>query len=443
MVAATDLGIDIKEIVLSNSTFGPQEIRLITAAISEDFAKHAVLRESVAELQSQSEQTPASAVRLGVCLYLLGRFREAIRMLSQADGGAVARFYQGRAHFEVSEYGNAINCYEAAKVAGYAPDLCALATAEAMRYDRQYDEAMKVLDQLFGPIEQTAEYLYQRGATVAAIGGYPEEVVRLYERAVQVDSRHPGALFGLALENDRRGNDQMALDLYKRSAYCFPTHVGALINLGILLEDMLQYDQAQACYQRVLDCFPGHDQARLYYKDATASCDMFYDEEARKRSDRLTQLLNIPVTDFELSVRSRNCLQKMGVRTLGDLTRTSEAELLASKNFGETSLVEIRDMLSSKGLELGQFASERPEPAPAFDVANLTPDEQAHVNRPIGDLNLSVRARKAMVRLGLTTIGELIRKTGDDLLECKNFGVTSLNEVREKLSEMGLKLRGD
>jgi DNA-directed RNA polymerase subunit alpha len=206
---------------------------------------------------------------------------------------------------------------------------------------------------------------------------------------------------------------------------------------------MLQYDRAQACYQRVLECFPGHDRARLYYKDATASCDMFYDEEARKRNDRLTQLLNIPVTDFELSVRSRNCLQKMGVRTLGDLTRTSEAELLASKNFGETSLVEIRDMLSSKGLELGQFASERPEPAPVFDVSHLTPDEQVHVNRPIGDLNLSVRARKAMVRLGLTTIGELIRKTGDDLLECKNFGVTSLNEVRDKLSELGLKLRGD
>ena len=48
-----------------------------------------------------------------------------------------------------------------------------------------------------------------------------------------------------------------------------------------------------------------------------------------------------------------------------------------------------------------------------------------------------------MVRLGLNTIGELIRKTPDDLLECKNFGVTSLNEVREKLTSMSLKLRGD
>ena len=64
-------------------------------------------------------------------------------------------------------------------------------------------------------------------------------------------------------------------------------------------------------------------------------------------------------------------------------------------------------------------------------------------DRPIADLNLSVRARKCMVRLGISTIGELVRRTGDDLLECKNFGVTSLNEVREKLTIQNLKLRGD
>jgi DNA-directed RNA polymerase subunit alpha len=73
----------------------------------------------------------------------------------------------------------------------------------------------------------------------------------------------------------------------------------------------------------------------------------------------------------------------------------------------------------------------------------MSPDEQALLERPIADLNLSVRARKCMVRLGINTIGELIRKTGDDMLECKNFGVTSLNEVREKLAALGLKMRGD
>ena len=49
----------------------------------------------------------------------------------------------------------------------------------------------------------------------------------------------------------------------------------------------------------------------------------------------------------------------------------------------------------------------------------MSPDEQALLERPISDLNLSVRARKCMVRLGLNTIGELVRKTGDDLLECR------------------------
>ena len=128
--------------------------------------------------------------------------------------------------------------------------------------------------------------------------------------------------------------------------------------------------------------------------------------------------------------------------TLGDLCRSTEAELLASKNFGETSLVEIKEMLATKGLRLGQYASERPLPE-AFEPEPLSPDEQAALSRPISELNLSVRARKCMIRLAINTLADLVRRTGDDLLECKNFGVTSLNEVREKLAAMGLKLRGE
>jgi len=45
--------------------------------------------------------------------------------------------------------------------------------------------------------------------------------------------------------------------------------------------------------------------------------------------------------------------------------------------------------------------------------------------------------------LGLVTIGELLSKTADELLSVRNFGVTSLNEVRAKLTEMGLRLRND
>jgi DNA-directed RNA polymerase subunit alpha len=48
-----------------------------------------------------------------------------------------------------------------------------------------------------------------------------------------------------------------------------------------------------------------------------------------------------------------------------------------------------------------------------------------------------------MNRLGLDSLGELVQRTADELLEAKNFGMTSLNEVREKLRQYGLSLRGD
>jgi DNA-directed RNA polymerase subunit alpha len=100
-------------------------------------------------------------------------------------------------------------------------------------------------------------------------------------------------------------------------------------------------------------------------------------------------------------------------------------------------------MMASKGLELGQFAAEKHTMDVGYAPETMSPDEQALLTKPISDLNLSVRARKCMIRLGVSTIGELVRRTGDELLECKNFGVTSLNEVREKLTTHGLKLRGD
>jgi DNA-directed RNA polymerase subunit alpha len=434
---------DVKDVILSNGSFGPSEISQLYNVISEDFSQYSSLKEAVSELASREDRTPATAVRLGVAYYLMGRTRNAIETLSRADGGALAHFYLAKAHFDQHEYDSAKTSYGAAKTAGYNSDQCALGVAECLRHEGNLEGALKTLDDLSGAVEQTAEYLFQRACTVSALGASKSEVIALLERAVQSNGNHAGALFGLALENDRAGNDDTALDLYSRAASRFPAHVGSLLNLGILHEDRQQYERAQQCYRRILEVFPGHERARLFLQDAMASSDMYYDEEAQKRRDRMTQVLSIPVSDFELSVRSRNCLQKMGIMTLGDLARCSEQELLSSKNFGETSLDEIREMLTSKGLQLGQLAHEKAEPEPTLDLSNLSADEQAVLERPIAELNLSVRARKCMVRLGLTTIGELIRKTGDDLLECKNFGVTSLNEVREKLTPMGLKLRGD
>jgi DNA-directed RNA polymerase subunit alpha len=433
---------DIKQVVLLSGTFGPREVRQISGAIARDYTQYQQFRDAVNELLSREEQSPASNVRLGVCLYLLGRYFRAIEVLKKGDGGALAHFYLGKAHFARRQYAESLDAFKAAEVAGYDSDECALARAEVQRNSGDAAASLQTLDRLSGAVEQTAEYLAQRAATVSVLGGNPVEVVALYERAVEVDGNHAGAIFGLALENDRRGNDEAAMELYKRSVARFPTNIGSLLNLGLLYEDRDQYDRAAQCYRRILDVYPDHARAALYFKDTEASHEQYYDEDAQKKRDRMSQVLSIPVTDFELSVRSRNCLQKMGIMTLGDLCRCTEAELLASKNFGETSLTEIKDMLTSKGLRLGQLIPER-APVESFEPETLSADEQVMLSKPVADLNLSVRARRCMIRMGVNTIGDLLRKTGDDLLECKNFGVTSLNEVREKLTQFGLKLRGE
>ncbi len=191
--------IDLKQMVLLNDTFGPREVRQMQEAVGRDFSQYAVLRDAVAELQVREDPTPASHVRLGVCLYLLGRYYRAIEVLKQADGGAMAHYYLAKCHYARQEYPEAVESYKAAEKAGYDAGDCALGRAEALRCGGGAAAALAALDALSGAIEQTAEYLSQRAATVAVLGGSPQEVVALYERAVEADRNHPGALFGLAL----------------------------------------------------------------------------------------------------------------------------------------------------------------------------------------------------------------------------------------------------
>jgi DNA-directed RNA polymerase subunit alpha len=58
------------------------------------------------------------------------------------------------------------------------------------------------------------------------------------------------------------------------------------------------------------------------------------------------------VTELELSVRSRKALQRLGINTVGELATRTEAELLGVKNFGQTSLLEIKQRLTEMGLSL-------------------------------------------------------------------------------------------
>ena len=58
-------------------------------------------------------------------------------------------------------------------------------------------------------------------------------------------------------------------------------------------------------------------------------------------------------------------------------------------------------------------------------------------------LDLSVRGRKAMRKLGVRTVGDLVQLTSDDVLGAKNCGMTTLNEIRQKLAQRHLTLKDD
>lgn len=132
----------------------------------------------------------------------------------------------------------------------------------------------------------------------------------------------------------------------------------------------------------------------------------------------------------------------MGIKTLGDLMKITEADLLAYKNFGETSLREIKAVLESKGLRLSMgLEKEQLSLAEDSEYDSEESQDEGLVNRPVDDLRLSVRARKCLQKLELRSLNDLTSKTEAELLGCKNFGVTSLNEIKEALTNLGLSLR--
>ncbi len=70
-------------------------------------------------------------------------------------------------------------------------------------------------------------------------------------------------------------------------------------------------------------------------------------------SAELRVKLDMPIDDLDLSVRSRHCLDSENIHTVGELVRRTEAELLKVRNFGKTSLTEIKKKLETMDLHLG------------------------------------------------------------------------------------------
>ncbi|MEN9823801.1 MAG: DNA-directed polymerase alpha subunit [Actinomycetota bacterium] len=173
--------------------------------------------------------------------------------------------------------------------------------------------------------------------------------------------------------------------------------------------------------------------------DLTVRSGFGYESADREVQNKVIGEINIdaiysPVRRVSIAVEPTRVEQRTNFERLvldieTDGTQSPQ-DVLASAGDTLRSLVDLVANMSEspKGLELGEVAS----------AATTSPD----LELPIEDLDLSERPRNCLKRAQINTVGELLTKTEDDLLNITNFGQKSLDEVKQKLDERGLTLRG-
>ena len=414
----------------------------------EDFES---FRRTVTRLEDQGD----TGRRKGLGFWMVAQFDEAEKALAPFGDDDVAAFTRASSLMSLERFSEARDIFERLTSkypdeprprGGWLDSLVEETLTQAGNGNDATEAAAAVLQQALeaapAPFHPSAEGRYLSGR-LKELKGDADEALEQYTLAREVDPTHRRNLHRMAWLAERSGLDEVALDAYETLSRLLPVDASVLNNLGILYEDLGRDEDAVACYQSICDSHPMDERGRLYLRDAIAATSMYYDEDLERKEDRLNQILRTPITDFELSVRARNCLAKMDIITLGDLVRKTENELLTYKNFGETSLQEIKEILTSKGLRLGMQREEAVHAVDRGGASPVTGDPNDPRNRPISELKLSIRARRTVENLGCLTLGEVIVHSEDELLSMPNFGVTSLLELKGKLTEIGLHLKGD
>jgi DNA-directed RNA polymerase subunit alpha len=435
MVSLTEPGIDL----FADNLPSMDEIKMLSDFVHSGEKNLISFSE---QLESNMSKTGQKAyLALGIGLLILGRNAEAAERLEKGHDCKEKHIYLAQALRRLRQFDKAIENLQ--KSLDYQADklYVTMEKAATYRHAGDFKSAAKELKACTNFENVSAEYHYQLARLQETEGLY-EDATNNYQKALELSANHQRALFHLAFRCDLSGDEEAAIDHYRQIAASSPVYVNALLNLAVLYEDSEQLDKATQCVDTVLAAHPNHKRANLFKKDIESSKTMFYDEEKEKKKTRKSQILETPISDFELSVRSRNCLKKMKIDTLGDLLNITETELLSYKNFGETSLREIKAILEPKGLFLGMALEDKQlNSAEMADETIVEDQEEGLKNKPVDDLRLSVRARKCLQKLNIRTIGDITNKTDAELLGCKNFGVTSLNEVKTALTDLGLSLR--
>ncbi len=412
----------------------PRSAQILTAASRPTIAQVRVLRRvAIQDVEEHRKLLAAMQdglgglkedikVRKAVLAFALGHFSDAEEAL--VGGDAYNQALLGLIYHELGEFVEAKTHF--ATAAKTLPE----AKAEVVRAlvdGNLLDEADKAL----AGVPEGADREFLAGRIQDARGNV-EAAINAYEAALEKDPEHVEAAFKLGVLLDRIGDDDMAVEYYLVCADVSPHYLSGVTNLGILYEERGESNAAIDCFRQVLAYNPRDRRALMLLRDAKSSRTMYYDEREERERERMEKIMRTPVNDFELSVRSRNCLAKMNIFTLGDLLKITEQEMLSYKNFGETSLKEVKEMLSARSLRLGMFRD--------GEERSISKADQKILGESVEKLELSSRSGQVLENLGVSRIGDLAQYTDLDLYKAPGSGQSVVQELSTALGAFGVSL---
>ena len=362
-------------------------------------------------------------VRLAVLAYALDRFADAEEHLDPKD--AYSQAILGLIYAELGELKDAANSLQTASktLADAKAELARVLIAAG-----DLDDAEKAIPGVANPAERD----FLQGLLLETRGNV-EGSIKAYESAIEHQADHVEAAFKIGVLLDRIGDDDLAAEHYLVCADANPAYLAGVTNLGILYEERGEANAAIDCFRQVLAYNPRDQRALSLLRDARASRAMYYDEREERERERMEKIMRTSVNDFELSVRSRNCLAKMSIFTLGDLLRITEQEMLSYKNFGETSLKEVKEMLAARNLRLGMYRE--------GEERSLSKADQKVLGESIEKLELSNKTSQVLENLGVSRIGDLVQYTDLDLYKAPGSGQSVVQELSTGLGAYGVGLR--
>ena len=385
------------------------------------------------------ERKPDPDLRIAAAWLAIGNFAKALACAEKSPSSPLAAMILGLNQENLGRNEEALKHFQRAAQAAPTVAPFALKPIDSLRRMGRLDEAREMAERQRKQFSDKPELDFFLGRVLEDSGSY-QDALDCYRRSIDLSPNYAECLFRAAYLADLRGLDALAKDFYSRiGPESHRVYINACLNLALIHEDEEDYEKAIICCRRALKIAPLNRRAKLFLSNAEAAANMYYSPEETKQSERLEAILRVPVSDFELSVRSRNCLSSMNIQCLGDLIKRTESEMLAYKNFGETSLREIKEMLAAKGLRLGMM---REDAATRQAMERQRKNANAELlNKSIDELELGVRARKCMETMGIASIGELVSKTEAELAGARNFGRVSLTEIKKKLGELGLSFK--